>query len=146
MKYKKGFSLIELMIVIAIIGVLTSFAMPAYKKYVVRTRVSEGLHLSSSAKLTVMQNSIMGDNFSSGYNFDTKSKNIESISVNDLDGKINIKYTDIVENIELILTPTIGDETLDIAESSLQNIVWQCATTSINKIDFLPNSCKNLVK
>jgi type IV pilus assembly protein PilA len=50
---QKGFTLIELMIVVAIIGILAAIALPAYQDYTVRTRVTEGLSLAESAKLAV---------------------------------------------------------------------------------------------
>ena len=52
---QKGFTLIELMIVIAIIGILAAIALPAYQDYTIRTKVSEGLSLAAAAKLAVAE-------------------------------------------------------------------------------------------
>lgn len=55
MKLQKGFTLIELMIVIAIIGILAAIALPAYQDYTVRSKVSEGLNMVGAAKLAVSE-------------------------------------------------------------------------------------------
>jgi type IV pilus assembly protein PilA len=79
-----GFTLIELMIVIAIIAILLSLAVPAYQDYTIRARVNEGFSVAASAKLAVTETcqsdptKVIGDNSDAGYSF-SSSKYVRDI-------------------------------------------------------------------
>ena len=89
---QKGFTLIELMIVVAIIGILAAVAIPAYQDYTVRARVSEGIVLASAAKLAVSENASNGQPFALGWAPPVATANVTSIAVAQDDGAITITY------------------------------------------------------
>ena len=95
MKMQKGFTLIELMIVIAILGILIAIALPAYQDYTVRAKVSEGLNLAAAAKLAVGETRLSlgtwpGTNLAAGYDGATTAI-VGSIVVG-TNGAITITY------------------------------------------------------
>lgn len=131
---QKGLSLIELMIVIAMVGILASLALPAYQDYVVRARVAEGLGLATDAKTTVLDvvNSGNVANNPNGYQGDYVSPpathNISSIAIGQDTGAITITTTQAAGAGTLLLVPYIQ------SGSTLSGLPSRTASTASNSV------------
>jgi type IV pilus assembly protein PilA len=160
-KSLQGFTLIELMIVIAIIGTLASIAIPAYQDYVVRVKVSEGLSLAAAAKSAISENAVNGVTFSNGWTqpnatavvstdpFGTSRSVANSgISIDDTNGAITITYTNKIPKLSsasaspvtLLLIPVDGGTALSpgrIIQSGM--VSWECRSSSPPASTVLPN-------
>ena len=110
---QKGFTLIELMIVVAIIGILAAVALPAYQDYTTRAKVTDGISLASAAKTAVSENAQNAQPFASGWlagadptivagancngitgaGTTALSRNVDEICVNGANGQITITYS-----------------------------------------------------
>ena len=91
-KVQQGFTLIELMIVVAIIGILAAVAIPAYQDYTVRARVTEGLSLAGSYKVAIAENAANGAAFAAGIPAFVGTPNVTGMAVNPANGEITITY------------------------------------------------------
>lgn len=90
---QKGFTLIELMIVVAIVGILAAVALPAYQDYTVRSRVAEGMALASAAKTAVAENAANGAPLFSGYSQPAATSNVSTVTIAQDTGTITVTFT-----------------------------------------------------
>ena len=106
---QQGFTLIELMIVVAIIGILAAVALPAYQDYTTRAKVTEGLSLAAAAKVAVAENAANGKPYAAGWVAPNETNNVSSVSINTAAGYITITYkSGVAEGGTLILNPIDG--------------------------------------
>lgn len=113
---QKGFTLIELMIVIAIIGILAAIAIPAYQDYTKRAKVTEGIALAAAAKTTVVENAASGARYDLGYSAPTATKDVASVVINNTTGQVTITYnTPVQANGTIILRPYTGTVAAPVA-------------------------------
>ena len=146
MNKQQGFTLIELMIVVAIVGILAAIAIPAYQDYTVRARVTEGLSLASAAKATVAENAMSGSaSLAAGWQAPGQTPNVSGVAVNSTTGVITITYTSAAGNGTLTLTPTLASSGVAIAAGTVPTdaIEWDCGGGS-DTLDarYRPANCR----
>ena len=135
---QQGFTLIELMIVVAIIGILAAVALPAYQDYTKRAHVSEGITLGASAKAAVTEYYVSeagwpADNTAAGMPASTTITGNAVSSVEVKDGVITVTYNDKVESGKtVVFTPSVA---------GTGSIKWTCNAGTVDA-KYLPSNCR----
>ena len=129
---QKGFTLIELMIVVAIIGILAAVALPAYQDYTVRAKVTEGISLAGAAKTAVAENAANAAPFASGWTSPTATNNVTSLAIDATTGSITIQYTAAIGGT-VVMQPLNGGVALAGSATSSTipdagSITWRCTS------------------
>ncbi|QJD68627.1 pilin [Xanthomonas campestris pv. badrii] len=137
MNRANGFTLLELMIVVAIVGILSAIALPAYQSYAIKARVSEAIVLADSAKAAVTQNINNENALTSAAcrgvdGLPSATKNVASFSCQG-SGILTVVTTDVAGAVTLSLSPTYNSE---------QPVVWTCRRVS-GMAKYLPPDCRN---
>ncbi|MEO9589054.1 MULTISPECIES: pilin [Marinobacter] len=150
-KVQQGFTLIELMIVVAIIGILAAVAIPAYQDYTIRAQVSEGLSLASGAKTAMAEFYNQTGRFPTGTNANASL----GLSTNtDIDGSY-VSQLDAGTNTGGVIEVTYGNDVNTQIENavlaisavtSAGSIQWTCrdggsGATSL-EAKYLPTNCR----
>ena len=140
---QKGFTLIELMIVVAIIGILAAVALPAYQDYTVRGRVSEAMVAAADAEKAVQDVLSNGKNSATGYAGTyirpNASQNVADIVITPATGQITVTTTARAGNGTLVYVPYTGPAGTTVALPDATAVFtpptdatkWQCHTATV---------------
>jgi type IV pilus assembly protein PilA len=144
-RLQRGFTLIELMIVVAIIGILAAIAIPAYQDYTVRSRVTEGLTLAARLKVVVVENAATGAAaLDQSYSGMSATKNVLNITVNSTNGVIAITMQPNAKSIQFSLTPI--DQGTGLPPTPLipptNAVVWTCMVSNAAYDRYVPAECR----
>ena len=146
-KAQQGFTLIELMIVVAIIGILAAIAIPAYQDYLVRARVTEGLALAASGKVSVTENAsnatpALQGGLCAGWTPPTATLSVGSIACDAANGQLLITYLAPAGAGTILMVPLDGAAALVVAVlPTAGSISWSCTGGTL-LAKYRPAACR----
>ena len=136
MSSQRGFTLIELMIVVAIIAILAAIALPAYRDYTIRARVTEALSLASGTKVLVLENINNENALTAGACDGVSAMPTATVNVATLactgSGVIEVATTAMAGSVTLELTPAFGTDGI---------VQWACVQT-VGESKHVPSECR----
>lgn len=136
-RFQSGFTLLELMMVIAIIGIMATMAIPALQNYMVRARVMEGFEMAMPARMVVEEAYLSNHHFpnhqqETSFVSPSPTANVENIVIAGQTGKIIVTYTEKAGNGSLIFSPKVSQD---------GQITWDCDEGSLAS-QYRPAVCK----